>query len=139
MSRPARTSDRPTDRSPPPWAAERLVLAGLLMLVTGAWAMLMGVSALFTDAIYDPPPEYVYGLDLTVWAWGQLVLGGLTAASGGWVMRGGFWSRVVAVAVVVLGMLVGFLFAPYHAVWSVLGVVLDLIVIWALTAGQRIS
>jgi hypothetical protein len=138
MSTHARTSN-PTDRSPPPWAAERLVLGGLLMLVTGAWAMLMGVSALFTDAIYDPPPDYVYGLDLSVWAWGQLALGVLTAAGGAWVMRGGMLARVVAVAILVLGMLVGFLFAPYHAVWSVLGLVLDLIIIWALTAGQRIS
>ena len=107
------------------------------MLTTGAWAMLMGVSALFTDAIYDAPAQYVYGLDGSVWAWVHLTLGVLTAAAGIWVMRGGTGPRAVAVTVVVLGAVVVFLFVPDYPVWSVLGILLDLIVIWALTAGQR--
>jgi hypothetical protein len=41
--------------------------------------------------------------------------------------------------VVALGAVISFLFAAQHPVWSVLGIALDLVVLWALTAGQRVG
>jgi hypothetical protein len=116
-----------------------MLLGGLMMFVTGAWSALMGVSGLFSDAIYAERADYLYGLDMSTWAWVRLVSGVLTVVVGFWVVRSGTGAaRTVAVVVVGLGAVAGFLFVPYHPVWSVLGIALDLIVVWALTAGQRV-
>jgi hypothetical protein len=139
MSTHARAGTPPADRPRSTRATERLLLGGLMMFVTGAWSAFMGVSGLFVDTIFAVREDYLYGLDMSTWAWVQLTSGVITVVVGFWVIRSGTGAaRTVAVVVVGLGAVAGFLFVPYHPVWSVLGIALDLVVVWALTAGQRV-
>jgi hypothetical protein len=47
------------------------------------------------------------------------------------------WGRAVGIVLAVLSAVANFLFLPYYPLWSVLIIVLNVLVIWALTMYNR--
>jgi hypothetical protein len=111
--------------------------AGILMIISGGWGVITGVSAILDDEVYVETPDYVYGVDLTAWGWVHLVLGALVVLAGVGVVRGATWARAVALLLAGLSLLVNFVFIPYHPLWSVLVIVLDVLVIRAILSSLR--
>jgi hypothetical protein len=114
------------------WATGLASFAAILMVVNGVWAVLLGIAAVFRDEVYVEQGGYVYGFDLTAWGWLHIALGVVVAAAGLGVVRGATWALVVAVLVAGLSLVVNFVFIPYQPVWSILVIVVDVVVIWAL-------
>jgi hypothetical protein len=119
------------------WTGGLLVFAGILMVVAGVWHALAGIAALLNDDLYIATPDYVYSLDLTGWGWGHLVLGALVAATGGAVLMGRTWGRVVGIVLVSLSLVANFLFIPWYPIWSLVIIGLDITVIGALAMWRR--
>ncbi|SMF72028.1 hypothetical protein [Streptomyces sp. Amel2xC10] len=116
-------------------AAHRgVVLAGVLMLVSGLLHILQGIAAIAEDDVYAVLLSYAYEMNLTAWGWILLCVGVVMAATGAWLFREAEWARHSGVALASLSVIVQFLFLPYAPVWSVILIALDVIVIWALVA-----
>jgi hypothetical protein len=120
-----------------PWMNGLSIFAGSLMLIVGVWQVLVGISALLRDTVYVTTPNYIYSFDLTGWGWTHLLLGILIGVAGACVLLGQTWARVVGIVLASLSLISNFLFLPYYPLWSILVIVLDIAVIWALASYRR--
>ena len=106
--------------------------AGVIMVIVGVWHVLVGITALVNDKIYVNAPTTVYSFDLTGWGWVHLLAGILVAGAGVGILRGQTWGRVVGIVLASLSMVANFLYMPWYPWWSLLIIVLDITIIWAL-------
>ena len=111
--------------------------AGVLMVIVGIWHVLVGITALANDKIYVSASNTIYSYDLTGWGWIHLLAGILVAGTGVGVLRGQTWGRVVGIVLASLSMVANFLYLPWYPWWSVLIIVLDITIIWALAVYRR--
>ncbi|MFD6101116.1 hypothetical protein ACFWFQ_00485, partial [Nocardia salmonicida] len=63
----------------------------------------------------------------------HIVVGIILALSAVGLMTGATWARIVAVVIASLSIIANFLWLPYYPAWSILIIVLDVVVIWAVT------
>ena len=115
-----------------PWATGFAMFAGVLMIIAGLWAIILGISAILNDKVFVTTQGYLYEFDITGWGWVHLILGVLVGGAGIGIIRGATWGRVVGIAVAGLSLLANFLFIPHYPVWSILIIALDVLIIWAL-------
>ncbi len=124
-------------RSPGPRAEDGLAaggvtFAGVLMLVNGVLAVLQGIAAIAEDDVYGRIGDYVYKINLTGWGWILLIVGVVSAAAGGGILKGAAWARVTGILLASVSLALQFLFLPYAPVWSIVLIAIDVFVIWAL-------
>ncbi len=120
------------------WAAMGFTaFAAALMIISGLWAFLIGISALAKDRVFVIAPEYTYKIDVTGWGWIHLALGIVVAIGGICLLLGKTWARILAVFLAVCSSIAQFLFLPYYPLWSILVIALDVFVIWAVLTGGR--
>ena len=112
-------------------AAATSMVAAIVLLTIGILHVLSGVSALMKDDLVVAGPEYIYQFDTTAWGWIHLVLGVIVAAVGVMLFTGATWARVGAMVICALSLLANFLWLPHYPWWSVVMIVLDVFVIWA--------
>lgn len=123
-----------------PLAVEGVVVAACLLLVIGAYHTIMGLAAVIDEKFYVPPDDYAYRLDIMAWGWVHVALGVVVVAASLNLFRGARWARAVGIAVAGLSAVQNFIFTPYYAVWSVLVIALDVLVIWSLAGyGPRVA
>jgi hypothetical protein len=126
---------------PPPsvGAAAGTVLAGVLMILGGAWGFLTGLAVIIKKAFFVPVSNtYAYHWNVTDWGWTHLALGVVVFAAGVCVLLGMTWARVVGVILATLSAIASFMFLPYYPIWSIILVAIDVYIIWALvSAGRR--
>jgi hypothetical protein len=119
------------------WASGLTVFAGVLMVISGVWHVLVGIAALVRDVVFVVAPQYIYTVDLTAWGWLYLLLGILVAAAGVAVFSGQVWARVIGIGLAGLSLLANFVFLPHYPIWSLLVIARDVAVIWALAVYRR--
>jgi hypothetical protein len=132
-SRPATSSDQRES----PWASGLTVVAATFLVIAGVWHVLAGISAVVHDDVYVATPEYIYSFDLTAWGWVHILLGVLGIVAGFAVLKGQMWARVVGIILASLSMIANFGFLPHYPLWSILIIVLDAGIIWALATYRR--
>jgi hypothetical protein len=114
------------------WAAGFAITAGLIMIMTGIFQALEGLAALINDDFFVRVGNYAFDVDVTAWGWIHLILGLAVATVGGFVIRGAAFARGVGMGLALLAAIANFLFIPYYPLWSILILVLNVMVIWAL-------
>ncbi|TSD48971.1 hypothetical protein FFI94_024390 [Rhodococcus sp. KBS0724] len=118
--------------------AKGATMGGAVLLVTvGVLEFLQGISAIKKDEVFVVGPEYAYQFDLTVWGWIHLVLGVVVAVVGVTLFTGSIWSRVGALVICGVSILVNFLWLPYYPWWATTIIALNVFVIWAVTTWNR--
>ena len=120
-----------------PWASGLTVVAATFLVIGGIWHALAGLSAVVHDDVYVATPQYIYSFDLTAWGWIHILLGVLLIVAGIAVLKGQMWARVVGIIMACLSMLANFAFLPHYPLWSILIIILDVGVIWALATYRR--
>ncbi len=114
------------------------ILAGTLMIISGALSFLVGLAAITKSAFFTYSATYPYHWSVHSWGWAQLILGIVVFAAGVCVFLGMLWARMVGVILAVLSAVGSFLFLPYQPIWSIIVIALDVFMIWALmTSGRR--
>ena len=84
--------------------------AGIVMIMGGIFAFFEGLAALLKHGnFYHSVANYPFGTSLTAWGWTVLIAGIIVTLAGFYVMAGALWARIV-------------------------GITLDVFVIWALAA-----
>lgn len=107
--------------------------AGFVLLVSGMLQIISGLSALLNSGFYAVVDGKVFLLDIATWGWIHLILGILVVCTGTALFSGAAWARVVGVVLAVLNLVTYFAFISAYPIWSITVMVLDLVVIYALT------
>ncbi|GAA5063232.1 DUF7144 family membrane protein [Nocardia callitridis] len=107
--------------------------AAILLLTVGVLSILQGISALSNDTVFVTGINYVYEFSMTTWGWIHLIAGVVLAVSALGLITGAIWARAAAVFFAALSIIANFLWIPYYPMWSILIIVLDVVVIWAVT------
>jgi hypothetical protein len=120
------------DPSGGPWAAGLATAAGVLMITGGMFQAFEGLAALINGDFFVEVGDYAFDVDVTVYGWGHLILGLAIAVTGGFVITGAIWARVVGIGVAMFSAFGNFLFIPYYPFWAILIITFDVFIIWAL-------
>ena len=105
--------------------------AAVLLIVIGAFHVVQGLGALFSDGDYTTAKGYFLGDDGSKWGWAHLLLGVAAIAAGVALRQRADWARGVAVVVATLSMFAAFLWIPYSPVAALAILALDFFVMWA--------
>ena len=116
-----------------------ILFAAIMMIMAGVFQAISGLVGIFENEFYVPTRNYLFQFDATSWGWTHLLVGLLVAFAGWGLLSGRTWARVVAITLAALSAIVNFLFIPYYPFWAILIIVVDIFVIWALTAHGRES
>jgi hypothetical protein len=103
----------------------------VLLLVVGAFHILQGLGAVFSDGDFTTAKGYFLGDDGSTWGWANLALGVAAIAAGVALRQRADWARGVAVIVATISMFGAFLWIPYQPVAAIVILVLDFFVMWA--------
>jgi hypothetical protein len=116
------------------------MLAGVLMILTGLYGFLDGLAMLLRAPffVFVRHSSYAYVWSTHGWGWVELILGAVVVAAGVCVILGMVWARVVGVILATLSAVASFMILPYYPIWSIIGIAVDLFIIWALVSyGER--
>jgi hypothetical protein len=110
-----------------------IYFASMMMLVLGGLQALSGLVALFKDDFFLAGQNGLVVFNFTAWGWINLILGIVLVTVGLEIGRGSTWARVVASFLVALNAIANLAFLPAYPVWSIIALIIDLFIIYALT------
>jgi hypothetical protein len=109
----------------PRFAAAAMGVLGVIHLVAGIVALVRGSIPSTPSLTYTLPPE--------AWGWTQVVLGAVIVLVGAGVLLGRSGARLAGVVLAACGLFLNFVFLLLHPVWAISIIVVDVLVIAALT------
>ncbi|GGO00497.1 DUF7144 family membrane protein [Nocardia rhizosphaerihabitans] len=112
-------------------AAGTSIGAGILLAVVGVLQILEGISAVAKDDLIVVGPEYLYQFDLTTWGWWHIIFGAIALIVAIGLLAGQTWGRVLAMVIAAISIIANFLWLPYYPWWSILIIIINIVVIWA--------
>lgn len=107
--------------------------AVLMLFITGIFHMITGLVALFTDTVYFLAEENIWVLDYTTWGWAHIIAGLLAVLAASSLSQGHLYGKTFAVLVALASLVANMMFIPIYPVWSLLIIVIDILVIYAVT------
>jgi hypothetical protein len=113
------------------------VLAGALMIISGAIGFLYGLAMVIRGGFFTFHANYYYAWTTTNWGYAELILGGLIFFAGFCVILGMTWARILGVTLAVLSAVAAFLTIPFFPAWSIVVIAINLFIIWALVYPRR--
>ncbi|MCX2922313.1 hypothetical protein [Streptomyces sp. NEAU-W12] len=119
------------------WATSWTAAAAVLMTFGGIMAIFQGIAAIAEDDVFVTTSNFTYAFSLTGWGWVHLILGALVLAAGLALFSGAVWARVTGIALAGMSMIANFVWLPYAPVWSIVLIVIDGFIIWALCSPRR--
>ena len=110
--------------------------AGIVMLVVGAINFIQGLIAVLEDEYFVPTRAGFLVVDVTAWGWFLMLWGALVALAGIALLGAQAWARWFAIFVVSLNILaqLGFAGDGAYPLWSLTAILLNVVVLYALTA-----
>lgn len=109
------------------------IFAGVLLLISAAFGLLQGASAIANDDLYSAGSDYLYKLDMTAWGWTHVVIGVLCLLVAIGILRGASWGQVSGMVIAGLSAIANFAFLPHYPLWAITIIALDVLIIWALS------
>ena len=142
MSDQQASTRRDRHRGSPPQADARtdaarwtgwVTFGGVVMAVLGAFSLIQGVLALVSPDVFVTVDGAVLAIDISVWGWVHGLVGVLVLVTGLALLSGApEWARGLGIGVTGVSMLVQMAWLPAQPVWSIVLVVLDVVVLYAL-------
>jgi hypothetical protein len=106
--------------------------ARVLMVVAGAWHVLVGFAAVQKDTVFVSAQSYTYAVDLTTSGWIHILLGVAFGATGLALQRGRPRVRALGIVLACMSLIANFLFIPRHPMWSIMIILVCLVIMWTL-------
>ena len=119
-------------REPTGWVGW-IYFASMMMLVLGGLQALAGLVALFKDDFYLVTEKALVAFNYTAWGWINILIGLVLVVTGIEIARGSGWARVIASLVVVVNAIGNLAFLPAYPVWCSIALIVDVMIIYALT------
>jgi hypothetical protein len=113
------------------------LLAGVLMITSGAIAFLSGLAMVIRRTFFVYSATYPYHWTRTGWGWLELILGAVVFAAGFCVILGMTWARIVGIVLATFSAVTAFLTIPLFPVWGIILVAFNAFIIWALASRWR--
>ncbi len=107
--------------------------ASFMLLLAGVFQVIMGFTALLNDKFYVVTANNLIAFDITTWGWIHLLLGLLMVIVGVSLFAGRMWARVTAIILASLNFIAQFAFISVYPWWSITAMILDVLIIYALT------
>jgi hypothetical protein len=108
--------------------------AAFSILAVGLFNIVAGVAAAFSpNNVLSWTNNGVAVVDVSTWGWVHIILGALLVAAALALFSGAGWARVVAIILVVLNLIAQFVSLQTTPFWSLVIIVVDLVILWALT------
>jgi hypothetical protein len=107
-------------------------LAGVLMIISGLYAFLIGLTGIIRGTFYHLSANYTYHWTARGWGITEVVLGAVIACAGVCLLLGMMWARVVGIVLAVFNAISAFMFLPWYPVSSIIIVALNVFIIWAI-------
>lgn len=111
-----------------------VAFASIAMMFVGVVQAVYGFAALFNQNWYVATDSAIYMFDIGTWGWSMLALGALVFLSGALLMAGNAFGRTMGVLFAAIGVIVNLVWLPATPVWSILGLILYSLVIYAVIA-----
>ena len=111
--------------------------AAFMLIMIGFFHAIAGLSGILKDDFYVKTPNYLVNLDASGWGWIHLIVGIIILLAGFGLFTGAVWARTVAVIIALISAIANFVFIPVYPCWAIAIIVVDILVIWALTAHGR--
>jgi hypothetical protein len=114
-----------------------IVFAATMMIIGGSLSIIFGLVAALNDQWVAFTNAGAVFFDVSQWGWIQMLIGLVVLLCGFGVLSGNILARTVGV-IIAAGSLVGnFFIIPLYPLWAITVIVLDILVIWALTVHGR--
>ncbi len=107
-------------------------IAGILMVMVGAFDVFMGFVALFQEEFFLVPESRLLLLDYASWGAVHLIFGLVLAATGIGVIFGQTWALVVGVVIAAINAITQVAFLSAYPLLSIIVIILDVAIIYAL-------
>ena len=127
MATPDRTR---AERGPTGW----VLFAAVMMVIIGSLDFFWGLAAVLNDQVVVVGGHGAIIADLTTWGWVSMILGVIVVLVGIALAGGASWARWTAVVLVGLNAIEQISFFTAAPLWAFLVIVLDVIIIYNLTA-----
>jgi len=110
--------------------------AAIVLVILGGINFFQGLIAVVEDEYFVPTESGFLVFDLTGWGWTMMIWGVVVLLAGFALGAGQGWARWFAIVVVSLNFIaqLGFLGNTQNPLWSLTGIALSIIVLYALTA-----
>jgi hypothetical protein len=108
-----------------------IVFAGVYLLVAGVMSAVWGLAAL-TDREVFLESELAWST-LTTWGWVSIGVAAVQLSAGALVLARKVVGRALAIAIALGGLFVNFLAIGAYPIWSILALVANGLVLWAVT------
>jgi hypothetical protein len=118
------------ERQPTGWT----VFAGVILLIVGSLDALYGLAAILNDEIVIVGGNGVILADVTTWGWVHLILGSIVALTGLGLFAAVSAARWAAVFFVSISAIAQIVWVPAAPLWAFLMIILDITIIYQLTA-----
>src|ERR1700755_315799 len=122
-----------TNRSSTAWTGW-IGFAGVLMVVIGGIDFFEGLIAAIRGSYYAVTPNQIIVFDTTTWGWLTLIWGIALVLIGFGLLAGASWARWVSIVAISLNFFtqLGFTGSAQYPLWSLTGLILNIIVLYAL-------
>ncbi|MCZ4122271.1 DUF7144 family membrane protein [Streptomyces sp. H39-S7] len=114
-----------------------IVFAAIMMIFSGAMAILEGISAIAKDDLFVRTTNYAFAFNLTSWGWIHLIVGIVVLLAGCALFSGALWARGVGIVLAGLSLIANFMWVPYSPFWAIILIAIDIFVIYALCTPAR--
>jgi hypothetical protein len=118
------------DSSGSGWAA----FAGVMLFIVGSLNAFWGLAAVLNDDVVVVGGQGALIADITLWGWIHLILGSVIALTGVGLLGGSNGARLPAVFFISLNAIAQIVWFPAAPLWAFLIIVLDMTIIYQLTA-----
>jgi hypothetical protein len=118
------------ERQPTGWT----VFAGMVLVIVGSLDALWGLAGVLNDQVLVVGGHGAIIADVTTWGWVHLILGSIIALTGMALFTGNSTARWLAVFFVTINAILQIVWFPLAPLWAFLIILLDVTIIYHLTA-----
>lgn len=106
--------------------------AGIVMAVSGILHIVYGLAGIFSQDWYANLNQVTLVMSLDAWGWSMLAMGALLLLSASLLLAGNMFGRVMGAILVTASLFANLALLSVTPVWSVIAVVVDLLVLYAI-------
>ena len=124
------------DREPSSAAVGWISFAGFMLILGGSFAIFAGLGGVLNPDSLGAK-DLVFGQSADTWGWWHILWGLVILLSGFGVFSGNVLARTVGVIAATVSAISAFVSMPIYPLWGLTVVIIDVAIIWALTAHGR--